>query len=242
MPGTKRLIIATVATRARSRTSTPCATSRAIDKIKEDNPNLVEIAAKGVFRLPAGRWWPIRCRTSRSPPAKERVELMKKRAELRIGIPRVLNMYSAIPPSRPISSRWASRTKNLVYSDFTSEELYKDGAKRGAIDPCFPSKLGIPHVHNLLYVHHKKKPLDIIFFPMIDDLPSDMATCRAIAPARPCDYAGGREGGLHQGKRSVRRIGRRVPGYVRQHRRARPVRAADVRDVQGHPRPVARRE
>src|ERR1035438_9676944 len=27
--------------------------------------------------------------------------------------------------------------------------LYKEGAKRGAIDPCFPSKLGIPHVHNL---------------------------------------------------------------------------------------------
>ncbi len=62
--------------------------------------------------------------------------------------------------------------ENLIYSDYTSEELYKDGAKRGSIDPCFPSKVGIPHVHNLLYVHHKKKPLDIIFFPMIDDLPS----------------------------------------------------------------------
>ncbi|MBI1984074.1 MAG: CoA activase, partial [Acidobacteria bacterium] len=52
--------------------------------------------------------------------------------------------------------------------------LYKEGAKRGAIDPCFPSKVGIPHVHNLLYVHNKKKPLDIIFCPMIDDLPSDL--------------------------------------------------------------------
>jgi predicted nucleotide-binding protein (sugar kinase/HSP70/actin superfamily) len=61
-----------------------------------------------------------------------------------------------------------------VYSDYTSETLYKGGAKRGAIDPCFPSKVGIPHVHNLLYVHHKKKPLDIIFCPMIDDLPSDL--------------------------------------------------------------------
>ena len=27
-------------------------------------------------------------------------------------------------------------------------------------------------MHNLLYVHHKKKPLNVIFFPMIDDLPS----------------------------------------------------------------------
>ena len=66
------------------------------------------------------------------------------------------------------------KPENLVYSDYTSEELYKAGAKRGAIDPCFPSKVGIPHVHNLLYVHHKKKPLDYIFFPMIDHLPSDL--------------------------------------------------------------------
>ena len=57
-----------------------------------------------------------------------------------------------------------------MFSDYTSEELYKAGAKRGSIDPCFPSKLGIPHVHNLLYVHHAKKPLDYIFFPMIDAL------------------------------------------------------------------------
>jgi len=64
--------------------------------------------------------------------------------------------------------------ENLIYSDYTSETLYKEGAKRGAIDPCFPSKVAIPHVHNLLYGHHKKKPLDIIFCPMIDDLPSDL--------------------------------------------------------------------
>ncbi len=34
-------------------------------------------------------------------------------------------------------------------------------------------------MHNLLYVHHKKKPLDIIFFPMIDDLPSDMVNAQS---------------------------------------------------------------
>ena len=64
--------------------------------------------------------------------------------------------------------------ENLVWSDPTSQDLYREGAKRGAIDPCFPSKLGIPHVHNLLYKVHAKKPLDIIFFPMIDCLTSDL--------------------------------------------------------------------
>jgi predicted nucleotide-binding protein (sugar kinase/HSP70/actin superfamily) len=60
--------------------------------------------------------------------------------------------------------------------------LYKEGAKRGSIDPCFPSKLGLPHVHNLIYKKHAKKPLDLIFFPMIDDLRSALDNtqgCRA---------------------------------------------------------------
>src|SRR6185436_17226153 len=65
------------------------------------------------------------------------------------------------------------RAANLIWSDYTSEEMYKEGAKRGAIDPCFPSKIGIPHVHNLLF--HKiteTQKLDYIFFPMIDCMPS----------------------------------------------------------------------
>jgi len=64
--------------------------------------------------------------------------------------------------------------ENLIWSDFTSEQLYKEGCKRGSIDPCFPSKVGIPHVHNLVYVHHAKKKLDVIFFPMIDSLTTDL--------------------------------------------------------------------
>jgi predicted nucleotide-binding protein (sugar kinase/HSP70/actin superfamily) len=75
------------------------------------------------------------------------------------------------------------KAENIVYSDYTSEQLYKEGAKRGAIDPCFPSKLGIPHVHNLLFVVHAKKPLDIIFFPMIDCLTSDL---HGVQASRSC--------------------------------------------------------
>ena len=112
--------------------------------------------------------------------------------------------------------------ENLVYSDYTSEELYKAGAKRGSIDPCFPSKVGIPHVHNLLYVHHKKKPLDLIFFPMIDDLPSDLVNaqshraCPTVTATPAAD-----QGGLHQGKRPLQGDGRRVPEPAHQLRHAR---------------------
>src|SRR6202034_992815 len=111
--------------------------------------------------------------------AKKRIELMKKRSEIRIGMPRVLNMYSMTPVFTGYFASLGLQPENLVYSDFTSEQLYKEGAKRGAIDPCFPSKLGIPHVHNLLYKVHAKKPLDIIFFPMIDCLTSDLQHIQA---------------------------------------------------------------
>ncbi len=62
---------------------------------------------------------------------------------------------------------------NIVFSEYTSEELYKEGAKRGSIDPCFPSKIGIPHIHNLIYKIHKKKKIDYIFLPIVDTIPSD---------------------------------------------------------------------
>jgi activator of 2-hydroxyglutaryl-CoA dehydratase/predicted nucleotide-binding protein (sugar kinase/HSP70/actin superfamily) len=148
---------------------------KGLDAVKGSNPNLVEIAAKAAFKS----FNPVNVaevlpRLAITRKQKERVELMKRREQVRIGMPRALNMYSQTPVFSAYFEALGVKTENLVYSDYTSEQLYKEGAKRGAIDPCFPSKVGIPHVHNLLYVHHKKKPLDIIFFPMIDSLTTDL--------------------------------------------------------------------
>ena len=159
-----------------------------LDKIKKANPNFVEIAAKGVFRVPDA---PLVAdpmpKIQITAAQKKRAALMKKRSEIRIGMPRVLNMYSQTPIFTGYFASLGLKAENIVYSEYTSEELYKEGAKRGAIDPCFPSKLGIPHVHNLLYKIHAKKPLDIIFFPMIDCLTSPLShvqasrTCPTVA-------------------------------------------------------------
>jgi len=155
-----------------------------LDKVKKENPNLVEVAAKAVFRVPDA---PL---VADAPPRiqitaaqKKRAALIRKRSELRIGMPRVLNMYSQAPVFSAYFTSLGIKAENIVFSDYTTEELYKEGAKRGAIDPCFPSKLGIPHVHNLLYKMHAKKPLDIIFFPMIDCLTSDL---HSIQASRSC--------------------------------------------------------
>jgi predicted nucleotide-binding protein (sugar kinase/HSP70/actin superfamily) len=65
----------------------------------------------------------------------------------------------------------------------TTDRLYREGVRRSSVDPCFPSKLGIPHVHNLLFTHHRRRPLDLIFFPMIDALPPALP---GTAASRSC--------------------------------------------------------
>jgi predicted nucleotide-binding protein (sugar kinase/HSP70/actin superfamily) len=102
--------------------------------------------------------------------AKRRAALMQRRGTLRIGMPRVLNMYVYAPFFNAYFESLGVSEDNLVYSDFTSGDLYREGSGRGAIDPCFPAKIAIAHVHNLLFTKHAKKKLDAIFFPMIDKL------------------------------------------------------------------------
>src|SRR5262249_29711865 len=151
-----------------------------LDSVKAANPNFAEIAAKAVWRSfnpPNVTDRPHKHAFTRTQ--KERNALLSKRDSLRIGIPRALNQHSANSLFSAYFDGVRIAQQNLVYSDYTTEQLYKDGAKRGAIDPCFPSKVGIPHVHNLLFVQHKKKPLDLIFFPMVDALTSDLVGTQA---------------------------------------------------------------
>ena len=142
-----------------------------LDAAKKNYPNFVDLAAHEAFRsrqtarvadpIPSRAW---------TKSAKERVVRMQDRPNLRVGIPRVLNAYVYAPLFNGYFESLGLKSENLVYSDYTSPELYRAGASRGAIDPCFPAKIGIAHVHNLLTIKAVKKPLDIIFFPMVDVL------------------------------------------------------------------------
>lgn len=153
---------------------------KGLDAMKAKYPDFSEIFATEVFR-PTG----VACVADELPKVslknilkrreiEQRIELMQKRKDVRIGMVRALNMYSMAPWFMAYFEALGLAKANLIWSDYTSEEMYKEGAKRGAIDPCFPSKIGIPHVHNLLYHKHKDKPLNYIFFPMIDSLPTFM--------------------------------------------------------------------
>ncbi|HZQ91270.1 MAG TPA: BadF/BadG/BcrA/BcrD ATPase family protein [Terriglobales bacterium] len=170
-PGEQRLIISTCEKGQVEDVGAMRGIKAGLDAVKQQNPNFVEIASREVWRsrnpekvadpIPARAW---------TRASRDRLELMKKRASLRVGMPKVLNMYVYAPVFSAYLESLGVAPENIVYSDYTSHEMYKAGAGRGAIDPCFPSKIGIPHVYNLIYVKHAKKPLDAIFFPMVDVL------------------------------------------------------------------------
>ncbi len=114
-------------------------------------------------------------------------EFMAKRKEARVGIPRVLNLWSTAPFWRAYFETIGFDSRNVVFSDETSEELWQAGCKYGSVDPCYPSKVCQAHIHNLLFKHHEKKKLDYVFFPAMTHVPTynvntmDTASCPVVS-------------------------------------------------------------
>jgi predicted CoA-substrate-specific enzyme activase len=174
--GERRLIIATCEKGTVEDTNEMKGIKAEIDAKRDAYPNFVDLAAREVFRIrtvknvsdPLPDSWTWR------KPVRNRIEKMKRRADFRVGIPRVLNIYTYAPVFNGYFQALGLKGENIVYSDYTSSELYRAGATRGAIDPCFPSKIGIAHTHNLIFLKNAKKKLDAIFFPMMDVLSSPL--------------------------------------------------------------------
>lgn len=89
------------------------------------------------------------------------------RQTVRVGIPRILNVYTVAPFLRSYLEALGIDKRNIVFSDHTSEELWREGGQYGSIDPCYPSKVAQAHIHNLLHHKTRKKPLHTIWFPSI---------------------------------------------------------------------------
>jgi predicted nucleotide-binding protein (sugar kinase/HSP70/actin superfamily) len=126
---------------------------------------------------------PIRRRIERSSD-----EARERRRRIQIGIPRVLNIYSTAPIWRTYFETLGVKSENVVFSDYTSEELWAEGGKYGSIDPCFPSKVCQAHIHNLLF-RQPRHAFDYIFFPCITHVPTfvvntmDDTSCPIVAGA-----------------------------------------------------------
>ncbi|MEE8396034.1 MAG: BadF/BadG/BcrA/BcrD ATPase family protein [bacterium] len=97
----------------------------------------------------------------------------QRRKQIRIGLPKVLNMWATAPFWRTYFETLGISPRNIVWSDDSSEEMFAEGGKYGSVDPCYPSKVSQAHIHNLLFHHHsEEKPLDYIYFPSIQTIPT----------------------------------------------------------------------
>jgi activator of 2-hydroxyglutaryl-CoA dehydratase/predicted nucleotide-binding protein (sugar kinase/HSP70/actin superfamily) len=171
-------------------------------------PNLVDYESKVLFRsfyrpepLPdsstmtdsvevtRGLLGALRRSAVRRPFRRSSESAAARRRCVQIGIPRVLNIYSTAPIWRTYFETLGVKPEHIVFSDYSSEELWTEGGRYGSIDPCYPSKVCQAHIHNLIVHKHTRHKFDYIFFPCITHVPTfvvntmDTASCPIVAGA-----------------------------------------------------------
>ena len=127
------------------------------------------------------RMWPISFARRRSCASR-----VKDRSELRVGIPKVLNIWSTHQFWVGFLKALGIASENIVFSSDTSEEQGREfGKGRGTVDCCYPVKCMSGHYGELIF--GQKNRINILFSPMIHSLPSvlhghvvDTVTCTRV--------------------------------------------------------------
>ena len=171
-------------------------------EIMEANPNFVEKASVRAFRttdppkvssLRKGEEEPEEQRKGlfarfigKRQPESVPIPLIPqdvrvRRRDIKIGMPRVLNMYTLAPFFQSYFEALGVGAQNIVYSDYTDPAMWYKGSRRGSIDQCFPSKVALAHVHNLIFDKKEKQKPDVVFFPIINKLKTELVNAEDSA-------------------------------------------------------------
>lgn len=150
-------------------------------------PDFSALAAKEAFsrvaRVPVGgsRGYSGADRWGWFPGNRAISRARRRRERIRIGIPRAINLYQTAPFFMAYLHGLGIAPARIEVSGLTTEGLFRRGARRGAIDNCFPSKVALAHVHDLLY----QKRLDWIFLPILVSIPQEFegAVDASICPS-----------------------------------------------------------
>lgn len=103
--------------------------------------------------------------------ARKRSAASKPPRKLRIGIPRVLNIWSTHQFWIGFFCELGINPSSIVFSGDTSEQQGREfGKGRGTVDCCYPVKCMAGHFGELLY--GQRNPINVLFSPMIFSLPS----------------------------------------------------------------------
>ncbi|HWZ55263.1 MAG TPA: acyl-CoA dehydratase activase-related protein [Verrucomicrobiae bacterium] len=107
-------------------------------------------------------------KASAEPPSPR-----KDRSAVRVGIPKVLNVWSTHQFWVGFLREIGIASENIVFSSDTSEEQGREfGKGRGTVDCCYPVKAMSGHYGELIF--GQKKKINIMMSPMIYSLPSFM--------------------------------------------------------------------
>lgn len=148
-------------------------------RLMDVHPNLLAYEADSLFRrryktkpIPeAGsevesRKGPFHRRSTR-PFERSGEEAAARRRGLRIGIPRILASYSLAPFFRAYLEAIGIESRNIVFSEETTRDMWIEGGRYAAIDPCYPSKAALAHVYRLVGHAKGHRPLDYLWFPAV---------------------------------------------------------------------------
>ncbi len=110
----------------------------------------------------------------------------KDRSQLRVGIPKVLNIWTTHQFWVGFLKALGIESENIIFSSDTSEEQGREfGKGRGTVDCCYPVKCISGHYGELIF--GQKKKIHILLSPMIHSLPSilyghvvDTVTCTRV--------------------------------------------------------------
>ena len=119
-----------------------------LEEIKRAHPNVADTVRKDAFR-----------------------RILELRSRLRVGIPKVLNVWSTHQFWIGFLTALGIDPRHIVFSSDTSEEQSRQfGKGRGTVDCCYPVKCVAGHYGELLF--GQKHQLNILLSPMISSLPS----------------------------------------------------------------------
>jgi len=137
------------------------------------------------MRFPTLPIWSAKKRSVASVPKN------KDRSQVRVGIPKVLNIWTTHQFWVGFLKAIGIESENIVFSSDTSEEQGREfGKGRGTVDCCYPVKAISGHYGELVF--GQKKKINILLSPMIHSLPSVLGgntrdgtyhTVRAQGPA-----------------------------------------------------------
>ncbi|MDM5271373.1 acyl-CoA dehydratase activase-related protein [Sulfurovum sp. zt1-1] len=123
-------------------------------------------------KLTLGGWGPtLRKKVTRTFDVSSE-ENKNYRQSLKVCIPKVLNVYSLAPFLRTYLEALEINPLNIVFSGFSNEDMFLEGAKYGSVDSCYPAKVAQSHVYSLLFdKKYRKKGFDYLWFPAVTHLP-----------------------------------------------------------------------